>query len=242
MRLIKACIAMAAFAAIFVVPSVASAIQLTHPTGTTTPTGTLLLATNVKHSNTELTTIMKTGVGNVECETATLTGELTKNEANGAAVEGNITTAEFYGKPGQTPPHPAGQKCAGGFGGDTAVTPNHTINSCHTPSGGTEHCSLPWCLKAGAENTFTVRGGKCNETPRPLTFTLHTEKVGTCSYQKASVTGTYTTHPADAIGTITAQKFERTTGIFCPASGELFMAFTLGTDPKDTEPFYIDLK
>jgi hypothetical protein len=236
MKLVKACIAMAAFAALFVVPSVASAVSVTSPTGTVAPVPLPLIAKNVAHAGTVQTTLMKTGLGNVECETATMTGELIKN--SGGVVEGNITTAEFSGKPNSV----HGVHCAGGFGGDTTVTPNHTTNPAHNAGSGAVS-SLPWCLKPGAEDTFTVRGGLCSEATRPLTFTLHTATAGSCSYQRPSVTGTYTTHPADAVATISGQKFTKTTGgIFCPGEGELFMAFTLTTDSNGTPgtPVYID--
>lgn len=241
MKLIKACIAMAAFAALFVVPSVASALpELTHPTGTRAPVGTLITATNVEHTGTSK--ILKMTIPGfeqpVECATATLTGELTSNTGN--HIAGNITTAEFYGKPGEAT---HGVHCTGPLGNVT-VTPSHSTNPCHTPTGGSAHCSLPWCVTATGEKTeFTVRGGKCSEAARPITFTLHTALLGACSYQKASVTGTFTRHPADAIMTITNQNFTRltTTGsAFCPGEGALDMAFTLGTDPDDTKPLYID--
>lgn len=232
MKLVKACIVMAAFAAVFVLPSVASA---TSPTLFQTtaggvndliPVGTSIIATNVAHTGESTTTIMKTPLGNVECETATLTGEVTTNA--GGLIQGNIETAEFLGKP-KSSPH--SEKCAGGFGGDTRVTPTHTLNPVHNGVG-----SLPWCITVeGNKDVFSVRGGKCSEVARPLTFTLHTTTVGSCSYErKEPLTGTYTTHPADLVATVTGgeeAKFTRVTGTaFCPASGELFMAFTLTTD------------
>lgn len=242
MKLVKACIAMAAFAALFVVPSVASAIQLTSPTGTTAPVGTLIQGTNVAHSKTSVVTVMTTGAGNIECAKATLTGELTKNAANGAIVEGNVTTASFSG----TPSEPASAHCTapGGFG-TTTVTPSHTSDTKHEYAAGKESTSLPWCIKAEAEDVFTVRGGKCSEESRPLVFSLHTTLLGTCTYSKASVSGTYTTHPNAAIVTISGQEFTQVTGsAFCPPTGKLDMAFTLETDPASGSPsdVYIDLK
>lgn len=238
MKLVKACIAMAAFAALFIVPSIASAITLETPTGTAAAIGKEIIATNVAHSTTPLTTKLTSGVGNIECETATLSGKLTAN--GGANVEGNITTAEFRGKPGSSPHSVA---CSGGFGGDTTVTPSHSSNPCHTPEGKPQHCSLPWCVKAGAEDVFTVRGGECSQAARPLTFSLHTSTLGTCAYEKASVTGTYTTHPADLVMTISNQVFKRITGsVFCPSEGVLQMAFTLNSGDgtgKEVGPEYI---
>ena len=233
MKLVKACIALAAFAAIFVVPSVASASpELTHPTGSTVPVGTKIIATNVEHSGTSKITKMTTSIGNIECSTATMTGEVTSN--TGTHIAGDITTVEFKGTPGE----PNSAHCFGGFGGNTTVTPSHTTNPEHN---GVQ--SLPWCITANELNDkFTVRGGKCSEKERALTFQLHTVTAGTCSYEKASVTGTYTTHPADAILTITGQEFTKVTGgAFCAASGKLDMAFTMTTDNNGVsgEPLYI---
>ena len=224
-NLVRATIAAAAFAALFVVPSIALAIQVTAPTGT--PYIGSIIATNVAHANTPKKLTMTTSVGTLECEAATLTGNI---HVNGPTqVTGNITTAQFE--------NAGGAACSGPLG-SVVVTPSHTSNPEHN---GVK--SLPWCLTAGAEDTFTVRGGLCTEAPRPLTFQLHTSIAGTCSYQKASVTGTYTTHPADAIATITGQEFTLVTGGgFCPPWGKLDMAFTLWreTNGVEVEPVYID--
>ena len=229
MKLAKACIALAAFAAIFVVPSIASAAspELFETTAggsnDLVPVGTSIIATNVAHSNTPTQIVLTTSAGSIVCGKATLTGEVTKN---GGGIEGNITTAEFAGTHGVT----TTGHCSGNLvvGEKLTATPNHTTNPCHTMS--VTHCSLPWCVKAGAEDTFNVRGGKCSEPATPLTFTLHGNI--TCQYEKASVTGTYTTHPADATLTIAEQEFKRnsTSSAFCSASVKLTMAFTITTD------------
>ena len=242
MKLVKACIAMAAFAALFVVPSVASAIQLTHPTGTTAAVGTLIQGTNVAHSTTGINTVMRTPLGNIECATATLTGKIVKNAANGTHVVGTIETAEFRGTPKPEGAHENTGHCTapGGFG-TTTVTPNHTTNPVHPAGVG----SLPWCITAGSKDEFSVYGeaeGSCTSgATRPLVFTLHTTLLGACTYSKASVTGTYTTHSAAAITTISGQEFTKVTGSgFCPATGKLDMAFTLETDTATPTDVYID--
>jgi hypothetical protein len=169
--------------------------------------------------------------GKVQCTGATLTGELTSN--TGTHIAGNITTAEFAGTVGGT----TTGHCSGNaaLGEKITPTPNHTNNPCHTPTGGTPHCSLPWCVTANTpDDKFTVRGGKCSEAARPLTFTLHGNIE--CKYEKASVTGTYTTHPAtDAVLTITNQEFARntTSSGFCPAIGKPSMPFALETETKE---------
>lgn len=232
MKLIRVSIALAAFAALFVMPSIATALspELTHPTGVTIPPGELIEAENVAHSTTPTEVVLTTPLGKVECTTATFTGEVETN--NNGHIAGNITTAEFNGTPG-VKPHTS--HCKSPFGNIT-VTPSHSANPLHNGIG-----SLPWCITANELNDkFTVRGGKCSEIARPVTFTLHTP-VGVCAYQKASVVGTYTTHPSDAILTVIDQEFTKVTGsAFCPANGKLDGAFTLRTDtPNDTEPIYI---
>lgn len=239
MNLIRASIAMAAFVTLFILPSIAYGVVLTYPTGTAAPVGTKLLATTVAHANTSRTVILKTGLGNVECETGEFTGELTKN--SGGVVEEEITTIEYRGKSGQIT---HGSTCFGGFGGDTTVTPNHATNPCHTPAGGSATCALPRCLKVEAEDKVTIRGGKCSEAARPLMFTLDTTTIGACTYRRLeSYIGTYTTHPADTVLTFVSQKIQKVTGsVFCPSTGEIFMAFTMTIDNEGVggEPIYLD--
>jgi hypothetical protein len=238
-KLIKTCIAVAAFAAFLVVPSIASAAPtLTAPTGTHlagsteagTGNGAKIQGTNVAHDATAQHTLMTIpGVGNVTCNTATLTGEVAKNKEG--EVWGNITTAEFRGRVGDL----HGPDCSSPLG-NTTVTPSHTVNPTHN-----NIHSLPWCVTAkGNEDTFTVRGGGCHEAARPLTFVLHVGGLA-CSYEKASVTGKYTTHPNAALLTINKQNFtEFTSNIFCPNEGALDMAFTLETDTGNPQDAYID--
>ena len=240
-NLIKACIAMAAFAAIFVVPSVASATspELTHPTGSTVPVGTNIIATNVAHSTTSEITKFTNNLGaTVECQTATLTGKVITN--TGTHIVGEITTAEFKNKTSST--------CSSELGNVT-VTPSHTSIPCHTPTGSTQRCTLPLCITASnLKDEFEVFGqveGDCDNGKKgPIFFTLDTVLAGPCSYERAAaLVGTYTTHPADAILTVTpGQTLNKVTGGgFCPSSGSLDMAFTMTTDVEgiEKEPIYI---
>jgi triacylglycerol esterase/lipase EstA (alpha/beta hydrolase family) len=243
MKLVKACIAMAAVAAFFVVPSVASAIQLTSPTGTTAALINIQ-ATNVEHAGTKKHTLLSGGFGSVTCEKATLTGTLKTNTSGGAHVVGEITSADFR-EGGSTTAH-----CTSPLG-DVTVTPNNTpTNPVHEGVG-----SLNWCITAGAGNEFKVWGkvAGCtglNPVKRKIFFVLHFKSGFSCTYGAATndIVGTYTTHSAAAIVTINGGEkatFNRVTSgsIFCPSGGELFMAFTLETDPAPgTNPtdVYID--
>jgi hypothetical protein len=220
-KLIRACIAMAAFAAIFVIPSAASASpELTHPTGTTVKVGELIEGVNVAHAETPTTTIFTAAGGlEVKCTTAFLTGEVTSN--TGTKIAGNITTADFSATPGVTP-HTS--HCDGGSLGKVTVT-----------------TAVPWCVTAeGTKDQFSVWGGKCSEAAKNISFTLHTA-IGECVYGKASVGGTYTTHPSDAILTVNkGESFSRTNNnFFCPTSGSIDMAFTLTIDGNTSTPIYI---
>lgn len=217
MKLVKACIAMAAFAALYVVPSMASATVLDVPTGTAAAVGSTIVGTNINHAETPTVTRMTTNVGSIECTTAELSGQITKN---GAVVEGDIETVTFTGTAG-VKPHTTHCSGNGIIGNEVIVTPDHTNPVIHN-----NIKSLPWCVKA-SEGGVTVTGGECGK-PRALTFKLHGNV--TCSYEKASVTGTYTKHPAQAIATIKDQEFKEipaTSSIFCPDVGKLDMAFTL---------------
>lgn len=225
MKLVKVCIAMAVFAALFVVPPMASAIKLEAPTGTIIPNGTNLVATNVAHAGTAKHIQMSTPIGNLTCDIATLTGPLLTNNVSSPVWE--ISTAQIEG------PTP-GSSCTGPLGALT-VTPSHS-----SPG------SLPWCAKFTNEDVVAVYGkppGGCHSAEtRPLTLTLHTGGL-VCGYEKASMTATYTTHPADAVMTFNNQTFKRTAGssAFCPSEIGLKTAFTLTLDPsgKHEGPVFI---
>jgi hypothetical protein len=206
-KILALCAALVAFA---VVPAVAAASpELTHPTGTTLPTGTKIKATNV--GNTQMTS----SAGTITCTTATMTGTVTKN--SGTAIEGDIESAHFTGLESEN-------RCEGGLG---AVKVTVT--------------SVPWCLKnTKTAHQFELRGGKCSEASRAVKFTLDTS-VGECKYEKASVLGTFTTHPEDAILHASTPVFTKYEGGFlCPSTGELHMSFTLETDTTaSNDPIYI---
>lgn len=233
MRLVKACIALAAFAAIFVMPSMASALEITHPTGTRYA-GTFIQATNIAHAATPKNTRMEIpGLGNIECTEATLTGHIKTNNG-GATVQGEITTAEFRGHP-----NTVGNNDCNGPLGTVTVTPSHTSDGIHKPSGAPETIkSLPWCITAGAEDSLTVQGGECGKA-RALTFLFHvTNPALDCVYERVeAVKGTYTTHSSGvAVGTVGGgvnaefKEVPATASVFCPNTGSLKMAFTLETD------------
>lgn len=221
----------AILSALFLVPSAVSASpELTHPTGTTAPVGTLVEMKNVAHASSPKGFATVGASGNFECATTTMTGELTKN--SGTQIQINITTAAFSG----TPAEPISTHCAGPAGyGAITMTPNHSTNPTHNGIG-----SLPWCFTVeGAEDKFSLRGGKCSEAARPLVFLYHSSIAGACTFQKSALSGTYTTHPSDAIFTVQNQEFTRVTGsAFCPGAWAMNWSFTMTTDGNNT-PIYI---
>jgi hypothetical protein len=226
-KLITACLAVFALAAL-ALPAISQATNspvITHPTGTILKTGTLIEGTNIGETFMRNTT---TGEVTLRCNSATMTGTLTKNETGN--VQGEISSAHFTGT-GES------GKCTG------------FINPTVDPLGLGTGVGQGWCLKstsAMATDEFQVQGGKCTEAAKKLEFTL-TTGIGRCKYQatKATLRGTFTTHPSDAVMTIprsglTQEEKSTETGFTkvedtipfnpCPSSSYLEMSFTLETD------------
>jgi hypothetical protein len=220
-KLLAACMVIAAFA---VAPSFASANPVvTHPTGTILKPGTLLEATNIGE-----TVMTLSSGGELKCTVATLTGPLHVNETTKGA-EAEITFATFAGTGTVAD---VDKECTGPF------------NASVTPTG------LPWCLEATENNDkFKLRGGKCTEAAKALSFTLVGTILGfpvNCKYQRTAVTGpvtgTFTTHTTgDLIGTVEGEPvFSRIESPeSCPASGKLHMKYTVETDNGLFEPVYM---
>lgn len=155
-----------------------------------------------------------TGSFDVKCSTTRLTGSIATNTGM-TQFALNISSASFTGSG-------AGGKCTSGLG-DTNVT---------VPS-------LPWCLWSEPGDNFELRGGECTETSRVVTFTLDAAGLE-CTYQKASVHGSFTTHPEDAKFTISENELPKEAGSFlCPSSVKLDMTFTLEADVNGGGPIYI---
>jgi hypothetical protein len=222
-KLITACMALAAFAAFAVMPAGASATNdpdLTFPTGTLMPIEEKIEGTNI--GKTIMTNAAHEPV--VECDTATMTGKLVKND--GSNVEGTIEKAEFKNHTAST--------CTSSSLGNVTVNANPATNGLH------------WCLRSTstmATDEFQVRGGGCNQLARPIRFILQGAFGVTCTYQRtAALSGTYKTHPEDAILSITTVEFPLLEGGFlCPSAGFLDMTFTLEKDTTDgkSDPVYI---
>jgi hypothetical protein len=220
-KLIASCVALTAYLAVAVAPSLVSANPLlTHPTGTVAAAGTKVVATNVGE------TVFTTPFGNVTCSTVTLTGSITSN-STAAGFDIEVTSATEGGTGPQAPNEPH-TECTSWTGG-VSVTPSPATNG------------LPWCIQATASNdAVQIRGGGCPALARATRFTLVFTSIGTCVYQWTSaMSGTLLTHPTDAVLQFTEQEWTKLDGpALCPGSGKMDVSFTLETDTGG-EPIYI---
>lgn len=203
-KLTAACLALAAFAAMALVPAGASANPLLTDAGGTVKVGSTIEATNVGNIT------LSSGLGNISCQSSTLTGNVTANTAGN--INGDITKATFTGTG------------ANGHCTSTIIfNPTFTVDTAE---------SLPWCLtNEGNTDNWTVRGGACNAAAKNLTFTL--TGAFTCKYTRATVTGTFNTTTSPATLTIGAgQTFTKEEGssALCPETGTLSGAWQLYTD------------
>jgi hypothetical protein len=216
-KLIAACLTLAAIAA-FAVPSVASAKpELTFPTGTTLGEGATLEATNVGQVT------FKSGAFTVHCTIGRFAGTLKGN--TGTEIGWEISAVELGGTG-------ANGDCTSGVGAVKFLS--------NTGTNGT-----PWCLRATSlmtEHAFEIRGGLCGNS-RPIRFALDITPLGkVCTYEhEFAVGGSYTTHPNDAVGTITEVGFTRVAGeaMVCPTEMRMNMSFTIEKDAAGAEPVYI---
>jgi hypothetical protein len=211
-RILMLCVSTVAVAAFVALPAIAAAASpsLENDAGTvlTIHSGT------IKGVSTNL--VVTASSGNLECAKSTVEGELTVNSGN--IVEGDILSASFLNSTG-------GPKCATTLPGPLTME--------LTPE------NLPWCLKVTASpaDSATIDGGTCGTTPRKsIAFTVHLynsagTKVGECTYERASVTGTYNTGAAPLVAAVSAgQTFTKTSGsILCPSSGTMDGTATLTT-------------
>jgi hypothetical protein len=229
-KILKACIALAAFAALAVLPATASAVNTTtvvdanHVTLAPTHASPIPIVGTDNHG----TFTRLTGAGGntlISCTTNEITGNLETNTHT--AVEGTITTATFKGKTGVGPVHTT--HCTGETG-DSLVNPNPATNG------------LPWCLQIKSiepTEQFTVRGNSCTNAARPIRFTVQiTTFLGTvhCEYQAASVTGKYTNITTPELK-VEKAKFTEVTATICPDEAFLDMRMQVH---RETSPGVLD--
>lgn len=200
-KILAICAALVAFA---IVPAFASASPVLTEEGKAVGATAGITATN------EGEIIFTTSAGKVFCNKSTLSGTLTTN--SGSEIAGNVENSSYTGT-GE------GGKCTSEFLGQITVDTAE---------------NLPWCIKAGGKltaDTFEIRGGKCSETARNLTFTL-TGGLGTCRYTRANVTGSITTNSDTkelVIGASQTFTKEEVSSALCPTSGTITGTYNLET-------------
>jgi hypothetical protein len=193
---------------------------VTFPTGLKLGTGTKVRGRSV--GEIKLTDLS----GNLllTCQAGETTGTLRKN--SGTEIEVDIESSSYTG----TGPE---STCTSSFG-NTTWTFNSATNG------------LPWCLKASsamASDEFQLRGNNCAGVSRPIRVIAETNGlIPACVYQrKAAITGTYTTHPEDALlkfGNATLLESEPRKES-CPDETQVDASFTLEKDEAGTKPVYI---
>jgi len=205
-KLIAACMAIAAFAALAVASTASAAPVLTQPTGTVVPTGTAVVGKNVTETK------MTTSLGTVTCSSAVMEGTVSNN-ATASGSKGTVTNASFTGTGSEG-------ECTSWTGG-VSVTAG--------VAGG-----LPWCLEATTSTDVgKVRGGKCSEVSRGIKFALDFTSIGTCVYNRSTAAeGSLTTDVTNEVATVSLEKQTWTKvegGGLCPSEGSLDMTFALQT-------------
>jgi hypothetical protein len=191
-----------ALVAIAMLPATATASPLLIEGGVAVKAGAEISATNVGN-------VVKTfGAGNLICSSSTLRMKLLAN--TGSAIEAEVEKATFTGTEAEG-------RCPGPFGPEKVTARN-----------------LPWCLKAGGTlgaDAFELRGGKCGEAAKSITWTIDTATIGECSYARASpLTGGFTTNGTQAHLSIAGQELIKELGSsVCFSAFKLDATYTLET-------------
>jgi len=232
-KLMLACAALAAFAALAVVPASASAAnaQVCETEGALCNP---VLVNSVLRTHIVAGTISKlfTPLGTVECNSVLLTGPVVQNTET--ISEGTINTADFTGT-GE------GGKCTSPFG---QVTPTTNVGA----------SGVPFCLKltAGVNDVAEVNGNSCGLAAHAITFVFDLPGEVICKYSRSTeagpIIGKFTTDTAPENSDLvihvprseSGSKFTKEEGgILCPSKGELEVSVTLETDVAGTSPVYV---
>jgi hypothetical protein len=231
-KLITAYLALVVFVAM-ALPAVAQAVNhplITHPTGTTLATGSLITGTTVGN----FLMVETNGTTKLTCTTFVITGKLTSNTTGN--VQANITSGTYSGT-GE------GHACTGLF---NAITVPESLPWCLKSNTEMENAE------------FQISGGECGKSASNIKLTLKVfgSETQKCVYESTTTTaikGTFTTHATgDAVlttprtgGTLSGDsgfiKISDTTPFeLCPKSVAMKLAFTLETEEIETaRPFYI---
>jgi hypothetical protein len=233
------CAALVASTAIVAVAAPASAMQITHPTGTKLATGGKLLFTNVGN------VLLRSGSGETlqECTSLQLTGTLQHNGSDDITAE--VTSMTYVGTG-------TASRCTG---------INATMQTTTSVEEAGKQVGLPYCLTTTAgTDKWAMRGGSCSSPTRSIKIKFHfysppdpetgvTTFLGTCGYEKANLSGTFTTDTAgqDALLTTSEEgafkRYELSSILLvqrCPEETKLLTTLTMETDTGLTaDPLYI---
>jgi len=101
--------------------------------------------------------------------------------------------------------------------------------------------NLPWCLKAGgglAADTFELRGGKCSEAAKPLTWEMP-NAFGSCFHTTPKMTGSFSTGGTQAHLTLYQQSTIRESGSGCLENLKWDATYSLETTASPFSPLTI---
>lgn len=223
-KLITACLALVAFAAMAVVPALASASPVLTDASGTVAVGSKISATSTTTEN----AIFKAGSTEVKCNENKMTGTVKTN--SGSLIEGTIESASFASELTSE-----ATDCDGGelFGPTTVDIPGLVAGKSH------------WCIKSTkTADQWELIGANCGTASGTLTFVL-TGKFLTCRYTRStSVVGTFTTNTSPATLKVTGEPEFTGTGegnsFLCPATGKITtMNFDLYTDTAEEPPIFV---
>jgi hypothetical protein len=214
-QLIHALLAVTAFAALAIAPGSATAQNSPQLQGALT-VNTKIRGVNVGEVK------WTSGSGTATCSSALLKGTLAKN--NGSEVEAEISSASFSGGGSD-------ERCGGSLQSWVSTSPKEN--------------GVPWCLQSTpsqSTDAFQIRGGACSKsaTPIQIAFNVPTPALE-CVYERsAAIVGTFSTHPEDAVLTMSKVEFKKVSGnITCPSTWYSDSSLTFEKDEESTNPFYI---
>lgn len=159
--------------------------------------------------------VFSSSSGSWECPKNVLTGAVTSNSGTEVAV--GIESANFTGTL-----NPGGTACK------STIAPLGTALTVKVTSE-----NMPWCLKSTSVGSFSSVGGGCGGTPTAMKFKaeffLSESLLLNCTYERASLTGSYKSSVSPLIETLGAgQTFAKVSGSgVCPASVQLSGSFTI---------------
>jgi hypothetical protein len=198
----------AAFALLAALPATAAASPQLLEAGKPVAPTSKMLATSSGNATFTGTNSKGEDDGTVTCTKAQMTGEVISNK--GTLIEVQIETASFTGTEAEG-------KCASTIPG---TGPLKVIAE-----------NLPWCVTSAVLESFSFRGGSCAVGASNVKATLVGSFGLTCTYERATVAGTYVKEVNPAKLSVVSQTFNLIKGgAACPAQGHMSVAYVLEND------------